>query len=346
MSNPTASGEHASADTATQQLMHLAAAGACVPAALRAAAQEVRGRGAREELERLAVAIDRGEFASMAHADLRQRFYAAVTISKTTIVSALSDYLRVHEMLAFMRHRVVQCVVIAAMLMLLASVVGAFVLLFPDAEIRRLIESFNVELLPGLEVLRVLNVVVLVFSALFAWLVVLLLMMRRSDRLGSVADMLLDGVPMVGSSLAAIDLAEMTDGVARTLAAGRNYGDAFRETAAVVTSARMRAWLAAAAQTIDRGAALASVLPRLPIRSSLLPALVGQSGPHPDAPVIAWQTAAESLLRAAIRQSRRLFFLLPPIAATLAAMLAWSSLLITMARFQTLQSMLTSLGGF
>jgi hypothetical protein len=77
-------------------------------------------------------------------------------------------------------------------------------------------------------------------------------------------------VPFIGSTYRTIDLAEMFESIASSLASGSTFSDAFRSAARQTQSAHLNRWLREGAAHFDQGESFASVVSRCPIQAHIL----------------------------------------------------------------------------
>lgn len=351
-------GVDAGSDPAILHLLHLARSGVAVPEAVEAAALEVPGRALRRSLRALAERIRRGEAPAMATppaegdtatagsaapVEARERFLATVVAGSDGVVGSVGEFLAAHEAVRDLRRQLARVVFFSLALVMLAVIVGTFVMLFPRAALQEVIEEFALELSAGIVIAETVCIVALVVTALVCLSILAAYWMRRSPWFGGFAEALIHRVPLLGRALAIIDLAEMSDGMARMLAAERTYPDAMERVQGITASVSLQRWLAAARSAVSQGASLDDVLSRMPARASLLAALVSSSGPAPERPAVAWRIAADSLLRDAKRQTARAVFILPPFAAIFAGGLAWGVLTLALSRLSVLVGLISGL---
>lgn len=356
--NAAALNADAGSDPAMLHLLNLVRSGIAVPEAVEAAASEVSGGTLKRSLNALAERIRRGETAAMAKpgleteaatgdvttvTDARERFVATVAAGSEGVIGSVGAFLAVHEAIRDLRRQADRIVFFALALIMVAVAVGVFIMLFPRAALQQVTEEFDMEVYAGIVVAETACLVILVLAALFGLLFGFAYWGRRRPGVGRVAETMIHQVPVLGRTLALADLAEMSDAMARMLAAERAYPEAMGTVEGITSSVRLRRWLAAARSAVSQGAPLDDVLSRLPARASLLGALVSSSGPAAERPAVAWRIAADTFLRDAKRQSARAVFILPPFAAIFAAGLAWGVLTLALSRLTMLIQLVSGL---
>ncbi|QDS93252.1 Bacterial type II secretion system protein F domain protein [Roseimaritima multifibrata] len=322
-------------------LLQLAEAGEPIPAALRAAAGETRGRRKRADLLELAAKIERGESPSTDRTSERERFFASVASGPAQAIGSLSDYLSVSEGLNRQRTQIRRLLLGTALIMTVALGATMALLVYTNHQIQSMLDEFQLETPMGHYVLWWLCFVLSVGLTWLAWVVYFLCAMRRLPLIGPIATWLLGRIPMVGKTYSTIESSEWSDGISRSLAAGRSYSDSFRETAAVATNPLTAAGLRAIADRLDQGMAIDEVLERQNMSNGLMAAMV--SSRTATAPAEGWRLAADNFIRSADRQTRRLRTAFPPVVFTVAAAMAWSGYTIAISRIQVLIGMLGGL---
>ena len=122
-------------------------------------------------------------------------------------------------------------------------------------------------------------------------------------------------VPLVGSTIQAIDLAEMCESISLSLSCGWTFPDACRWTAKQTRSPGMRAWLEKAAPMLERGESFAATLKHSPCRPSWLPVMINLYSVEQTNVSLAerWRSLSDKLHSLMSRRRRRTTVCLPPI---------------------------------
>jgi type II secretory pathway component PulF len=339
-------------DPALLHLWDLVQQGVPLPGAMEAAAQELGSGASGAAFNALADRLRRGGVASgeasagtEAPLGAEERFLANLSGGPEGTVGAIGNYLALRESIRDLRSQIARSVGLGLVLLLAAIAVGLFVLWVPRAGLQQVLDEFELETTFGIWIGELVCWVLLVGSLMGCLLIAAAFAGRRaSGRIGRVAESVLHRVPLLGSTLIWIDLAEMSDAMARLLERKRPYPEACATVAALTPSATLRRWLRATGDAIARGASLDDRLARLPWRASLLTAWLASSGPAPDQPDVAWRIAAEAAWRRARRRTMRTVWMLPPLVAIFAGVLAWGALTTTLSRLGALMRMLSWLG--
>ncbi len=339
-------------DPALLHLWDLVQQGAPLPGAMEAAAEELgQGRGA-VALHSLADRLRRGGAAGQSGAPAaerpwgaEERFLASLLGGPEGTVGAMGSYLALREAIRDLRSQLRRSVGLALALLLTAIAVGLFVMWIPRDDFQQVLDEFALETPLSIWVVETVCWTLLLGSLLGCLLIAAACLGRRaSGSVGRLAEAVLHRVPLLGSTLFWIDLAEMSDAMARLLARQRPYPEAFATVAGLTPSATLRHWLRAAGEAIARGASVDDLLARLPWRASLLTAWVRSSGPAPEQPEVAWRIAAEAAWRRARRRTTRTVWMLPPLVAIFAGVLAWGALTTTLVRLGSVVKLLSWLG--
>ena len=128
-------------------------------------------------------------------------------------------------------------------------------------------------------------------------------------------------------TVSAIDWSASSDAVARLLAVGCTYPEAFRLAAEVTKSRSSRLWLQQAADRVEQGGPQVAPSAYGSGDTAMLEALVETSGQQPDRQ---WRIAASHFLEVATRRLVLLLQAMPMIATIVSGLLVWAAIASTL----------------
>ncbi|MEL7337835.1 MAG: hypothetical protein AAFN70_16695 [Planctomycetota bacterium] len=209
-------------------------------------------------------------------------------------------------------------------------------------ELLEFIQSFDLDGFENvqtvIQVLRVFYIsLILGFGALL-----MLTLMAWTGRFW-IAERALDFVPIAGAGLRGIDLAEGGLCVWARLEQEESYRAALEGASRQARAARMRSWLRDAAHTINQGRAMDDAIAGLKMQAGLMPMYISSAFPDGGRPGISWGLAIEHCTKVAKANLALLRNLAMPIAVVFAAMVAWSSLALSLNLFSAVISVIGEL---
>lgn len=238
-----------------------------------------------------------------------ERLSTAGDKAKTSVI----EWLESEQERAMMRRRATACSLAAWLLLLTASVISFAVAFQMSRQARSIFtETFDsrANSVPALVLVPV--------GLGFAMSVILI---------GGLAAWWTGRFPGWSRTLSAIDWSASSDAVARLLAVGCTYPEAFRLAAEVARNRPSRAWLQQAADRVERGGPQVASSAYGSGDTAMLEALVETATQQPDRQ---WRIASSHFLEVATRRLVLLLQTMPMVATIVSGLLVWIAIASTL----------------
>ncbi len=156
---------------------------------------------------------------------------------------------------------------------------------------------------------------------------------------------LCDRLPMIGSTLRAIDLAEMSESVFVSIASGDDYPSAFRAASRSTRSQMLARWTSRAAERLAAGESLHGIARTMPMRGEFISGVLGAfSGGNTFTTAHAlWRETSERMHELMLRRGSQLQLVLAPVLVVVALLAASFAMLLSLSSLYKIVELISGL---